>query len=78
MGATDGHSKPFAVLEESLCDEGAIEFAVAFGSQVTGDLHPSSDLDLAVKFSTTSPLTTGSKSGVSFRATSSERGPVRR
>lgn len=52
MEATDSHSGLLSVLEGSLCDEGDIEFAVAFGSQVTDDSSPSSDLDLAVKFTT--------------------------
>lgn len=39
-----------AVLEESLCRDADIEFAVAFGSDVEGDPHPSSDFDVAVKF----------------------------
>lgn len=39
-----------AALEESLCRDADIEFAVAFGSLVTGDSRPASDLDLAVKF----------------------------
>ncbi|MBX0297205.1 nucleotidyltransferase domain-containing protein [Halomicroarcula sp. F27] len=35
---------------ESVCPDSAVEFVVAFGSQVTGEPTPSSDLDLAVKF----------------------------
>lgn len=50
MDATDGRSRLFATLEESLCRDADIEFAVAFGSQVTGNSHLSSDLDLAIKF----------------------------
>ena len=50
MEATDGRSRLLALLGESLCRDPDIEFAVAFGSQVTGDSRPSSDLDLAVKF----------------------------
>ena len=30
--------------------ESSVEFAVLFGSRVTNETHPSSDLDLAVKF----------------------------
>lgn len=50
MDATGGRSEVLADLEESLCRDADIDFAVAFGSQVTGHSHPSSDLDLAVKF----------------------------
>ena len=50
MDTIDGRSRLLALLEESLCRGPDIEFAVAFGSQVTGDSRPSSDLDLAVKF----------------------------
>lgn len=37
-------------LEASLCADADIEFAVAFGSQVSGESRPASDLDLAIKF----------------------------
>ena len=50
MEAIDGRSRVLVLLEESLCRDADIEFAVAFGSQVTGDSRPSSDLDIAVKF----------------------------
>ena len=50
MDAIDGRSRLFADLEESLCHDADVDFAVAFGSQVTGDSCPSSDLDLAIKF----------------------------
>lgn len=50
MDASDGRSGLLAALEESLCRDTDIVFAVAFGSQVTGESRPSSDLDLAVKF----------------------------
>lgn len=50
MDSTDGRSQLLAALAESLCRDTDIEFSVAFGSQVTGDGHPSSDLDVAVKF----------------------------
>lgn len=43
-------SRLLAALEASLCRDADIEFAVAFGSLVTGDSRPASDLDLAVKF----------------------------
>lgn len=50
MDSIDGHSKLLAVLEESLCHDVDIDFAVVFGSQLTSNSRPSSDLDLAVKF----------------------------
>lgn len=37
-------------LASSLCAELGVEFAVAFGSAVTGQWTPSSDVDVAVKF----------------------------
>lgn len=51
MGTTDGRSRLLAALEESLCHDPDVEFAVAFGSQVAGNARRSSDLDVAVKFS---------------------------
>lgn len=51
MGVTDSRSELLAALEESLCCDPNVEFAVAFGSQVTGTARPSSDLDVAIKFS---------------------------
>ncbi|WP_435176401.1 type VII toxin-antitoxin system MntA family adenylyltransferase antitoxin [Halorussus sp. AFM4] len=50
MDAIGGRSQVLADIGESLCRDADVDFAVAFGSQVTGDSHPSSDLDLAVKF----------------------------
>jgi predicted nucleotidyltransferase len=50
MNTTGGHSAVLAALESSVCRDPAIEFAVAFGSHVTGDSRPSSDLDIAVRF----------------------------
>lgn len=50
MDAIDGRSRLLAILEESLCRDADIDFVMAFGSQVTGDSRPSSDLDLAIKF----------------------------
>ncbi|MCO8245335.1 nucleotidyltransferase domain-containing protein [Haladaptatus sp. AB643] len=50
MDSIDGHSELLAVLGESLCRDADIEFAVVFGSQLTSNSRPSSDLDLAVKF----------------------------
>lgn len=53
MEGIDGRSLLLTRLEESLCRDPDIEFVVSFGSQVTGDSRPSSDLDLAVKFADT-------------------------
>jgi predicted nucleotidyltransferase len=39
-----------SVLDASVCDDPAVEFVVAFGSQCTGEATPASDLDVAVKF----------------------------
>lgn len=50
MGATDGRLQLLAGLEESFCRDVDIKFGVVFGSQVTGDSRPSSDLALAVEF----------------------------
>jgi predicted nucleotidyltransferase len=37
-------------LGESICSDPTVEFAVAFGSQISGQSTRSSDIDLAVKF----------------------------
>jgi uncharacterized protein len=50
MDSIEGRSELLAVLEESLCRDADIDFAVVFGSQLTDNSRPSSDLDLAVKF----------------------------
>lgn len=50
MDATDGRSRLLAALGESICHDADIEFVVSFGSRVTGESRPSSDIDLAVKF----------------------------
>ncbi|WP_302081537.1 nucleotidyltransferase domain-containing protein [Salinibaculum rarum] len=50
MDARDGDSLAFAAIEESLCRDPDIEFAVMFGSQTTDRVRSSSDLDIAVKF----------------------------
>ena len=50
MDAADGDSQVFAALEESLCRDPDIEFAVMFGSQMADNVRSSSDLDIAVKF----------------------------
>lgn len=50
MDASDEHPQLLAALEESLCRDPDIEFAVAFGSQVMGEATLSSDFDIAVKF----------------------------
>ncbi len=46
----DGCSQVVAPLEDSICSDPDVEFAVAFGSQISGKSTRSSDLDLAVKF----------------------------
>lgn len=38
-------------VEATLCDDPEVEFVVVFGSYATGRPRPSSDLDVAVKFS---------------------------
>ena len=50
MESIEEGSQLLATLKEFLCRNADIEFAVAFGSQVTGNSRPSSDVDLAVKF----------------------------
>lgn len=50
MDTPDGRSRLFAAFEESLCRDADIEFAVAFGSQISGESHTSSDIDLAINF----------------------------
>jgi predicted nucleotidyltransferase len=37
-------------LARQLCQESVVAFAVVFGSASTGRTHPSSDIDIAVKF----------------------------
>lgn len=44
------HSELLDALGESICSESTVEFAVAFGSQTTGEATPRSDFDIAVKF----------------------------
>lgn len=50
MDGSDGRSRLVSALEETLCRDSDIEFAVMFGSRATGDQRQSSDIDLAVKF----------------------------
>jgi predicted nucleotidyltransferase len=50
MDASGEWSTELDALEESVCSDPAVEFVVAFGSQITGEPTRSSDLDLAVKF----------------------------
>lgn len=52
MDAVDGRSRLLADLATSVRPDADVEFAVTFGSQVTGEARPSSDPDLAVKFTT--------------------------
>jgi predicted nucleotidyltransferase len=51
MSTTDGHSDLLASLEETVCSDPDVEFAVVFGSRAAGSSRPSSDLDVAIKFS---------------------------
>jgi predicted nucleotidyltransferase len=50
MGTSGERPSVLDTLGESVCADPAVEFAVAFGSQVAGEPNRSSDLDLAVKF----------------------------
>jgi predicted nucleotidyltransferase len=50
MDTTNERSDVFVALESVICRDPDIEFAIVFGSQVTDDARPSSDLDIAVKF----------------------------
>lgn len=50
MGTTDGRKRLNAALEESLCQDSDVEFAVIFGSQIAAKTNASSDIDVAVKF----------------------------
>jgi len=50
MGPSVERSQVLSALEESVCADPDIVFAVVFGSQISGEPTPSSDLDLAVKF----------------------------
>ncbi len=43
-------SQVLVALEESVCADPDIVFAVVFGSLISGESAPSSDLDLAIKF----------------------------
>lgn len=51
MDSLGGSAPVPADIEEALCHDPDIEFVVAFGSRATGSPRPSSDLDIAVKFS---------------------------
>lgn len=51
MDPTEHRSRVLATLEESLCSDPDIAFAVVFGSRTGGDHGRSSDLDVAVEFS---------------------------
>lgn len=50
MGTSGERSSVLDALAEAVCSDSAIEFAVAFGSQISGEPIRSSDLDIAVKF----------------------------
>ncbi len=51
MTTDDGGTELLTVLEASVCAVDNVEFAVVFGSRITGEPTQASDLDLAVKFS---------------------------
>lgn len=44
------HSRVRSALEEAVCDDPDVVFAVVFGSTISGEPTPSSDLDLAIEF----------------------------
>jgi predicted nucleotidyltransferase len=50
MDASDSEPRIPDAVEASLCHDPDVEFVVLFGSQLTDDSRPSSDIDLAVKF----------------------------
>lgn len=50
MTADDRNPELLATLEELVCADPAVEFVLAFGSQISGTSTPASDLDLAIKF----------------------------
>lgn len=50
MATIDEGSKLLTALDESICRDPDIVFVIAFGSRVTDAPHPSSDLDVAIKF----------------------------
>lgn len=51
MTPDDGQLDVPASVKETLCTDPGIEFVVVFGSRVTTTSRPSSDLDIAIKFS---------------------------
>jgi predicted nucleotidyltransferase len=51
MSGTDGRSELLASLGEAICSDPDVEFAVVFGSRAVDAPRPSSDLDVAIKFS---------------------------
>lgn len=50
MDPIDVDSSALSDLSEAVCADSAVEFAVVFGSRVSGTPTGSSDLDLAIKF----------------------------
>lgn len=50
MNSSVEHSEVLCALEEAVCSDSDIMFAIVFGSQLSGESTPSSDFDLAVKF----------------------------
>lgn len=53
MDGGDEGSRMFTALEASICDDPAVDFVVAFGSQLTDEATQSSDFDVAIKFADT-------------------------
>ena len=51
MNRDDERTVVHPEVEETLCDHPEVEFAVVFGSRNARTARPSSDLDVAVKFS---------------------------
>ncbi|WP_251328492.1 type VII toxin-antitoxin system MntA family adenylyltransferase antitoxin [Haloplanus pelagicus] len=50
MSPSAEHSQVVSALEEAVCSDPEITFAVLFGSQISGESTLSSDFDLAIKF----------------------------
>ena len=50
MNADETDQELFTALSTAVCSDSDVAFAVVFGSQITGETTPASDLDLAVKF----------------------------
>lgn len=50
MGPGEERPELLSRVEQSLCSDEDIEFALVFGSQISGETHTSSDVDIGVKF----------------------------